>query len=409
MTRDRSDSLYGFVPGKSLPQQLYTDPLIFERDMDRLGRSLWIFVDHESRIPRTGDYFLHQWGTESLILVRDTTGMVNAYYNVCRHRGTRLLRDECGHASSLICPYHAWNYGLDGTLRKASSMPQGFDPKDIRLKRCHVRVAHGLLFVNFSIGDPPDFDQFIGRFLPLLAFHGFDRARVIDRQRYSLACNWKMIVENSFECYHCRPIHAGLAKVYGASQIAAYGGGPVVDSAYEAECASLLASDRDRGYSLPSFQDGPDSPFFQTGGRSPIGRGSLTNSLDGKPVCTRLMGQCALDGGQSVCIFNPLIIVICSSDYAVALRVTPRSTETTDFEAIWMVDRDAVEGVDYERAAVRYLWDVTSQEDKSVAEWNQLGVLSHAYELGPLSIHEVWLADFDRWYIQRIVTPSPGP
>ena len=125
--------------------------------MERLLSRRWLLVDHESRIPDKGDYFLFNIGNESIIIIRESDDKVNALFNVCRHRGSRVCLEQQGNKRLLTCPYHAWTYNLDGELRPPHLMPAGFDRTQHNLHKCHVTVYHGLIFVCLSVDCPARF------------------------------------------------------------------------------------------------------------------------------------------------------------------------------------------------------------------------------------------------------------
>ena len=166
----------------------------------------WHYVGHHSMVPERGDYFLFEMAGESVIVVRDGEGGINAFMNVCRHRGSRICDATAGRESRFTCRYHGWTYGLDGSLKAAARMPPGTDRSKLGLRRLHARVFEGLIFVNFD-DDPPDFAEFERDLGPAVRPYGLGRARVAHRQNYPIRSNWKLAVENYCECYHCQPAH----------------------------------------------------------------------------------------------------------------------------------------------------------------------------------------------------------
>jgi phenylpropionate dioxygenase-like ring-hydroxylating dioxygenase large terminal subunit len=192
------------VPGHTLPQEYYASPEIYERDIRLLGQTQWLMVDHESRVRKPGYYFLFEFGSESVIIVRDKQNRIRAHYNVCRHRGSRICLHPSGNARAFTCPYHAWTYDLDGSLRSAMYMPEGLDRAQNGLVPCHAEVLEGIIFVNLSSAEPPSFETFAERVGPYLRRHNLARAKVAVRRLIPNAANWKLVVENFLECYHCR-------------------------------------------------------------------------------------------------------------------------------------------------------------------------------------------------------------
>ena len=169
-----------------------------------------------SPFAKTGDFFTVDCAGESLIVTRDAAGTVHAFFNVCRHRGTRVCSARSGRfAGSIQCPYHAWTYGLDGTLKVARNMTEvpGFDRGDYPLKEARVGLWEGFIFVNLSPDDAITFDE---AFAPLIGrfsrwnVGGLQAARSVS---YELACNWKLVFMNYSECYHCPLVHPQLDKL----------------------------------------------------------------------------------------------------------------------------------------------------------------------------------------------------
>ena len=137
-------------PAHSLQQALYNSPAAFERDFERIFRRHWILAGHASMAPQAGDYFLHEMAAESIIIVRGREGELRAFANVCRHRGSQICTSSQGRATVLVCPYHAWAYNLDGSLRSARHMPADFDKASYGLKPVAIEVIEGLVFISLA-------------------------------------------------------------------------------------------------------------------------------------------------------------------------------------------------------------------------------------------------------------------
>ncbi len=193
--------------GYSLDQRFYCDDEVFAADMREIVMRKWIVAGHIDQVRRKGDYFLFKIGGESIIIVRSDETTINAFYNVCRHRGSVICTEPHGRVARLTCPYHAWSYGLDGALLAARLMPVDFAKEENGLHRCHVRVFNGFIFINLSEQEPVDFDATFGDLAPYLDFHGFADAKVAYSRSYPTDANWKLVVENFVECYHCAPSH----------------------------------------------------------------------------------------------------------------------------------------------------------------------------------------------------------
>lgn len=397
--------------GYSLPQTDYIDPAQFRADMAALAETQWLLVDHVSRIPAPGDWFTTQWGEESLIIVRGQDGAVRGFYNVCRHRGSRICLTEEGRSSLFVCPYHAWSYALDGSLRGAALMPEDFSRAENGLVPVRLEVYHGLIFIFMGEGGAPDFGDYTSRFGRFLAPHGLDGARIAARERVNNAANWKLVIENFFECYHCKPSHPTYCSVHDQQKLLAFGAGPDSGQAqlqeqYKPVLDAWTAEVESKGGVAGMWSDGPESLAMQSAARVPIARNFKTESLDGEAVAP-LMGHLAdFDGGQTAVNFNPLAILLMNNDHAVIFRIVPVAPLSTDFEMIWLVDGKAREDeVDLDR--MTQLWKITVAEDKTITENNQKGVMSRAYRSGRLSGQEARIADFGIWY-HRLIGKTAG-
>ncbi len=249
----------------------------------RIFLKSWQYVGHASRIPERGDYFLFEIAGESVILVRDGEGNVNALLNVCRHRGSRICDALEGHETRLTCKYHGWTYALDGSLRAAGFAPEGLDKSRLGLKRLHVKVFQGLIFVNFD-ADAVPFDAIERDLGPLLAPWALERAKVAHRQNYPITSNWKLTIENYCECYHCLPAHPEYSVGHGLSLP-------------RDQCEPMLEEVLARAESVGLSRAGTLHSWLAAGAlgtersfdRYPLLRGHLTGSKDGKPVAP-LMG-----------------------------------------------------------------------------------------------------------------------
>ena len=407
-TRVDTDATLSY--GGSLPGHFYSDAAIFAADLGFLCDTQWMLIDHASRIPNPGDYFLFAVGKENLIIIRDRENAVHAFYNVCRHRGSRICREKDGHVNLLVCPYHSWSYALEGQLRGAASMADNFEKSRYSLRSAHLRVEQGFIFINLATAQPPDFGQFIDRTLPFLAPHGFETARIATRKTYPTDANWKLVVENFLECYHCKAAHQTFCSVHSSEKLLAYGAGPGSASHELATqfSSQLVTWEREaaaKGFFTGMFADDWHAPYFQSASRLPIGHGYATESVGGVPMAPLMGDYTQYDYAQTAITLNPISHVLSSSDHAIAFRFTPRGPLTTDVEAIWLVRDSAVEGTDYDIAKLMRVWDVTLSEDKVITEDNQAGVLSTAYTPGPHSRHEARITDFCAWYAEHRGVP----
>lgn len=385
--------LNGHREGYSLPGDLYRDPGIYELEIREIFMKSWLYVGHASEIPRKGDYFLFDVAGESVIVIRESESQINALLNVCRHRGSRICDAAQGHEARLTCRYHGWTYGLDGSLRAASRMPPGFDRSRYGLHRIHARTLAGMIFVNFD-ENPVSFDLLEKDLSGPLAPYGLDRAKVAHKQNYPIASNWKLSVENYCECYHCAPAHPEYTVAHGRA-IPVGEWNDVMNDIMKRSAEVGLTQDVVNKSWLDAGAVGVERQFE----RYPLFRGHKTGSRDGEPVAPLLGAIKGFDGGTTDLHIGPTTFGLAYCDHVVLYRFTPRSLHSTDCEITWLVNESAVEGKDYDRAKLTWLWDVTTLADKQIIERNQLGVDSRYYRPGPLSEMEDYQRRFLEWYV----------
>jgi phenylpropionate dioxygenase-like ring-hydroxylating dioxygenase large terminal subunit len=385
-------------PGHALARAFYTDPSIFEHDMERMLLRHWFCAGHVSSIPRAGDYQVVDLGPESVIIVRTPGGEVRALLNVCRHRGSRLVGGRAGKAQSgrLTCPYHAWTYDLDGHLLSARQMPASFQRTDAALKTLPVRIMEGLIFTTFA-QVPLDLGTAEDALARSAGVHGWAAAKVAHRELYTIKANWKLAVENYMECYHCTPAHPEFSKRH------VYARPPELNEELEragrtrAEALGIIVPDIDN-YGCAAGA-GRESVAVM---RSALHDGIASATDDGRSVA-RLMGSfSAADGNSTYFDIGPISDFLAYPDHGVIYRFIPKAVDLTEMEVIWLIHQDAVEGVDYDVERLTWLWKTTSAEDKKIVEMNQSGVNSRFFEPGPYSLQESYAARFVDWYLEEL-------
>jgi phenylpropionate dioxygenase-like ring-hydroxylating dioxygenase large terminal subunit len=385
-------------PGQALERDFYTDPAIFEHDMERMLLRHWFCAGHVSSIPRAGDYLVLDLGPESVIIVRNSTGEVRALLNVCRHRGSRLCAGRTGKAQSarLTCPYHAWTYDLDGNLLAARQMPEAFRREDFSLKSLPVRLMEGLIFTTFA-KDPLDLGAAADALARSAGVHGWATAKVAHREMYSIRANWKLAIENYMECYHCAPAHPEFSKRHVLARPAELNVELELAGRKRAEALGIVVPDIDH-YGCAA-RTGRESVAVM---RSALHDGIVSATDDGRSVA-RLMGAfSAPDGNSTYFDIGPISHFLAYPDHGVIYQFIPRTVDQTDMEVIWLVHQDAVEGVDYDVGRLTWLWKTTSAEDKKIVEMNQAGVNSRFFEPGPYSLQETYAARFVDWYLGEL-------
>jgi Rieske 2Fe-2S family protein len=385
-------------PGWSLPQPFYNDPAIFQRDFERIFLKQWIFAGHASRVRDAGDYFLFNIGADSIIIIRGKDGEVHANFNVCRHRGSRLCLEPAGTRQTLVCPYHAWTYAADGRLLSAPAMPDDFNPAEFHLQRCHVRVVEGMIFLCLGKEAPdrePIFRDWERYFQP----HGLAQSKIAASMVWQVNANWKLVIENFDECYHCGPAHPEYCSVMAHALPDTHRAKRDVE-AFARFRTQWEAENQRRGHVAgPAVHE---TDLYAVCSRVPIREGFLTQSRDGQPVGPLMGNFKEYDGGWTYGQIYPNNYILALPDHAVIPRFTPLGPQLTEVEMIWLVHPDAVAGKDYQVDRLTWLWRVTTEQDKRIVDDNQAGVNSVAYRPGPYSNTEQGLVRFTNWYIEQI-------
>ena len=387
-----------------LEQPFYVNKEIFELDLETFFYNQWVFVGHASRIPNKGDYFLFSIGNESIIIIRENNENINCFFNVCRHRGSHICLEDEGRVRKLICPYHAWGYDLGGNLINAKMMEKNFNPKDWNLKKCYSQVFEGLVFINLS-EKPSEFKNFIKPIKPFIELHGLGRAKIADRKIYPTKGNWKLALDNFHECYHCQPSHPEYCHVHSRDYIQSYGAGSNTgpkSKEFNKKLKIWNKKVKKLGYLTGEFSEDKFSEFFRSAERTPFSNGKLSETKSGKPAST-LMGEFnEFDGGYTTIGPSPFNSIIMSNDFATTFTFIPKGPNDTDIEIMWLVNENAIEGVDYNIEELTWMWHKTTLEDKRIIEDNQKGVLSKKYEPGPLSEMEMGLEKLKKWYLKHL-------
>ena len=200
--------------GYSLEAPFYTSPEIFDLDIQAIFARHWLFSAAESEIPEAGDYVTIDIGPYSVIILRDDDEDIRAFHNVCRHRGSRLLKGPCGEIGNIVCPYHQWTYRTDGDLIFAEAQPPTFDRSRFGLKPVHVRNVAGLIFICLDENPPPDFDEIADFIEPFLTPYDLGKAKVAHQIDLPEEGNWKLVMENNRECQHCDGAHPERVSAY---------------------------------------------------------------------------------------------------------------------------------------------------------------------------------------------------
>lgn len=383
-------------PGYSLEQAFYTDADVFEADMEQIFYREWLFAIAACELPKSGSYITQQVGRYNVVIVRDANGVIRAFHNTCRHRGSILCKSDRGTAPKLVCPYHQWTYELDGKLLWARDMGPEFDPSAHGLHSVHCRELAGLVYICLA-NEAPDFDTFAQITHPYIEPHDLSNAKVAFETTIVEKGNWKLVWENNRECYHCGGNHPGLCRSFPEDPTITT---PDPEKMSERSVQHQL---RMKQQNLPSeFHMGPDYQYRLM--RVPLLPGAKSFTMDLQPAVSRHMGRVADDEAGSLLKYHyPSTWNHFLPDHATLFKVNPISPVETEVTTKWLVHKDAVEGVDYSVERLSEVWLATNDEDRRVVEDNQRGINSPIYVPGPYSpVHESGVMDFVEWYLRSL-------
>lgn len=386
-------------PGHALPQAFYTDPGILAFDMDRIYGNSWIMAGFEVELPAPGCSLALTIGRSPIVVVRGRDHKLRAFYNSCRHRGAQICADGASKRPRLVCPYHQWAYDLEGKLIHAAYMGEEFDPAQHSLLPVAVRTVAGSIYV--CLGDaPPAFDEFHDALAPMLAPHELHRAKLAHQMTLVEKANWKLVMENGRECYHCSSNHPELATTF-----------PILRRALSVDEQNEVTDAYDKRMAERALPVGPAEGKWWQAGRFALNSGTISISMNGKPCVKRPMGRLG-DGdvGSLRWALEPHCFAHALGDYVFMFSAMPTGPEETIVTAKWLVHEDAVEGVDYTIEGLTKLWDQTNLQDRALAENNQRGVRSAGFRPGPYSPQaESLVLRFVDWYCDKVREQTGEP
>ncbi|MGH9749383.1 MAG: aromatic ring-hydroxylating oxygenase subunit alpha [Candidatus Polarisedimenticolia bacterium] len=356
----------------TLPARDYYAADVFDLEKERIFSRNWFCVGREEQIPAPGDYMTRDVVDENVLVVRDDAGGLRAFYNACRHRGTRLCEGEGSAGKAISCPYHAWTYALDGRLIATPNVPEvaGFDRARHGLNAVALEIWEGFVFVNLA-AEPGPLDR---QFCP---WAGIDRYRIgrlrtAHRFAYDVAANWKIIHENYNECLHCPKVHPELVKV-----IPVYRRGTMVEP---------------DGIWGNRLVEGATS-FTRTG------RSRLSPFPD---LTEEEMGRY---NGMTV---FPNLILDCFPDNVLYTILWPGAPERTNVTCGLLVEASSLRQPDFDPADVVEFHDLVNRQDWGICERAQKGQRSRGYRQGVYPPQDEEVYAFDQLYL-RERGRAPGP
>ena len=352
-----------------LPARVYHDQDVFNFERDAWYAGGWVAAGREEDAVRPGQYFLAPVAGENIIIVRGNDGVLRGFYNVCRHRGSTMVEEECGTLVRFQCPYHAWVYDLEGRLKQPrhTELLVDFDPAEWGLVPVDTAIWQGIVYVDLS-GSAPPLTEFLGDIAT--EFDRFNlgalrRARRID---YDVKANWKALVENYQECYHCPGVHPQLNRIT-----------PYTSGQY-----------------LPSSGAGMNSymevlPEFETL--------SMTGAADGREPMPGMTDED--DKRIYYSAVWPNLLFSLHPDYLMLHFIAPLEPGRTLVRCEWYFDPAEMAKPDFSPDDAIEFWDLTNRQDWHVCELQQQGTKSRGYTQGRFSSMESSVHGFDLMVADR--------
>ena len=369
---------------RPLDGRLYTDPDVFDEEMERIFSRTWVCAGRLEELDEPGSFVTREIGGESVIAVRTAAdaggGASNgggaavdaaasglaAFYNVCRHRGSRVV-DECaGRTRVFQCPYHAWTYGLDGRLVGAPHMGQDFDAKSAGLVPVRIGALNGFFYLSLADDGPPLAE--VAADLPDLSRFTLERLVCGERREYEARANWKILCENYNECYHCAVVHPELNRVSdyrnGGNLEAGrfFVGGPMT---LNDGCDTMTASGRSNRPDLPAI-DIPDRTSVQ------------------------------------YYHVYPNLLISLHRDYVVTHTLWPIAADRTRIVCEWLFDPDTAAAPGFDPGDAVDFWRLVNSQDWDICARTQLGVASRGYRPTAYEDSEACIQVFDGWYLDQM-------
>ena len=374
--------------GHCLPGGLYNDPQVFDFDLHAMFGTGWLMAGFTCELPRPGSYVALMIGKWPVIIIRDRHDAIRAFHNSCRHRGSILCQPGSGSSPKLVCPYHRWTYDLDGSLFAATRMADDFDKAEHGLKPIALEIVEGAMFISFA-DTPPAFGDFGAKLATYAAPHKWADAKIAFQSVLVESANWKLVMENGRECYHCATGHPELARTFPVS----------MSKHFDLEGDAAAQKFLDEMAAIGLATDAVEGDWWQLA-RFALSAGCVSITMDGQHAVKKLM--CDLNGGSLGSMrmaIDPHCFVHATADHTFMFSAMPISATETHVTGKWIVHKDAVEGVDYDVDHLADLWTHTNLQDKELAENNQLGVNSPGFTPGPYSPDAEMLAlRFTDWY-----------
>jgi Rieske 2Fe-2S family protein len=361
-----------------LPKRVYHDQGVFDWEREHIVRRDWVMVAREEDVPDPGTYTLVELDDDPLIVVRGSDGVIRAFHNVCRHRGTAVAEEPCGKLVRFQCPYHSWIYDLDGSLIRAKHTDDldDFAFEDYGLASVALDTWQGFIFLNLDGSAAPLRDQ-LGDLVEHFGRFDFTTLRSAKRIEYDGAANWKFIAENYSECYHCPGVHPQLNRLTPYD----LGGDFDPNGAWQGGWMELA--------------DGAETMSLGEAG------GTGHGSAHGRPSMAGITPR------DERCVYYyvvwPTTFLSIHPDYLLAHRLVPVAPDRTSVVCDWLFEASTIEATGFDPSDAISFWDLTNGQDWQVCELQQRGTRSSSWVAGRYTDAEASVHAFDQMVADRYV------
>ena len=367
-------------PGSALERTLHRDyylsDRIFELERERIFFREWLCVAREAELPEPGDYLVRDVAGESILIVRTRDWGLAAHYNVCRHRGSQLVPDcaQGRFAGGIRCPYHSWTYTLEGALRTAPFLEEGegLAKADLSLHPVGVDTWGGFVFVHLTPSAAGPLSAQLGGVPERLRRYPLAELRVGHRLEYPVAANWKVMLENYNECYHCGPVHPELCR--------------------------LVPAFKQRGGADLDWERGIP---HRDGAWTFTGSGTTTRApFEGLSEDERVRHK-----GE---LIYPTLLLSLSADNVAAFTIRPHAPGRTTIVCEFLFHPVEMARPGFDPSDAVEFWDLVNRQDWAICESVQRGMGSRVFQTGYYAPMESWSLDIRRYVGERLGSAGEG-
>ncbi|MFT5609324.1 MAG: Rieske 2Fe-2S family protein [Parvicella sp.] len=378
---DTSDE-FGVSLERTLPSSWYLQQSVYQLEREHIFMREWFCVEREERVPEPGDHCVIEVCGESILLVRNTSGQLNAFYNVCRHRGAQLCAAEPQTSGDqnvvlkggviaknrIVCPYHAWRYDLDGQLLSAPHMSEesGFKAQKVSLYSVACETWGGFVFMNLSPESAPLFSDHIASISERFKRYPIADLKSSEVISYTVNANWKVLCENYNECYHCGPVHPELCKI------------------------------------VPAFKDAGGANLDWDKGvphRAGATTFTLTGTTDRRPFPGLNEDERKHHNGD---LLYPNLFLSLAADHVAAFILRPVSVSETQVDCYFLFEQHEAQKATFNPSDAIDFWDLVNRQDWAICERVQSGMGARVHQQGLFSPLEDWSLDIREYVKSRI-------